>query len=183
MKLVLVTALADGTIVDWEHALIRKLQKKLDVETKKWNEAYHETLDGLRPVDIPTPQIQIFLLQKMFRDFEQTLAGKELQSMEKTMADYKRYQNEWMVSPLADDGGKIPLVMILQEEENSADTFALREHFKTYKKSKIDDLYLEASDLYNEGKKKAAAKRISSLLQLEPDHSFGLRLAREIGMA
>ncbi|RJQ38132.1 MAG: hypothetical protein C4550_07090 [Nitrospiraceae bacterium] len=159
------------------------IQKKLDVETTKWNEAYHEKLDGLRPVDIPRPQIQIVLLQNMFREFERTLGGKEHQSMEKTMEDYKRFQNEWMVTPLDDDGGKIPLVMILHEEENSADTFALREHFKTYKKSKVDDLYFEALELYNEGKKKAAAKRISALLQLEPDHPFGLHLARKIGMA
>ncbi|MBI5739351.1 MAG: hypothetical protein HZA16_01410 [Nitrospirae bacterium] len=159
------------------------LQKKLDVETTKWNEAYHDTLDGLRPVDIPRPQMQLVLLQNMFRDFERTLAGKEDRGMERTMEDYKRFQSEWMVTPLDDTEGNIPLVMILKEEENSADTFAVREHFKGYRKSKIDDLYFEASELYSEGKKKAAAKRINALLQLEPDHPFALHLAKKIGMA
>jgi len=158
------------------------LQKKLDIETRKWNEAYHETLDGLRPVDIPRPQIQAVLLQDMYKDFEKKIEDKQNQNMEKTMEDFKVFQNEWMVTPVDDNSGKIPLVMVLQEEEKAADTFALREHFNVYRKSKIDDLYIEASDLYKEGEKKAAAKRISALLQLEPDHPFGLRLAKKIGI-
>lgn len=160
------------------------LQQKLDIETKKWNEAYHEVLDGLRPVDIPRPQIQIDLLQNMFRDFEQMIGERKNQRMDKNiLEEFREFQNEWMVTPLEDNGRKIPLVMILREEENSADTFALREHFKTYKKNKVAELYIEASDLYSENKKKAAAKRISALLQLEPAHLFGLHLAKKIRMS
>ncbi|NOZ69114.1 MAG: hypothetical protein GXP46_07690 [Deferribacteres bacterium] len=161
-------------------AELADLQRKLDIETKRWNESYHESLDGLRPVDIPRAPLQIDLLKRMFSDFERKMAGREHEDMQEAMGEFIEFQDEWMLTPLEDRGGGIPLVMMMKEEESSADTFALKENFNAYKKSKVDALYVEASGLFDEGKKEAAAGRIKALLQLEPDHPFALGLAEKM---
>ncbi|NOZ69737.1 MAG: hypothetical protein GXP46_10965, partial [Deferribacteres bacterium] len=107
-------------------AELADLQRKLDIETKRWNESYHESLDGLRPVDIPRAPLQIDLLKRMFSDFERKMAGREHEDMQKTMGEFIEFQDEWMLTPLDDRSGGIPLVMMMKEEESSADTFALK---------------------------------------------------------
>ncbi len=161
-------------------AELADLQRKLDIETKRWNESYHESLDGLRPVDIPRAPLQIDLMKRMFSDFERKTAGREHEDMQETMGEFMKFQDEWMLTPLDDMGGGIPLVMMMKEEESSADTFALRENFNAYKKSKVDALYVEAAGLFGEGKKEAAAGRIKALLQIEPGHPFALGLAEKM---
>ncbi len=158
------------------------LQRKLDIDTKRWNEAYHDSLDGLRPVDIPKSPLQIDLLRKMFSDFEHKMAGREHEHTREGMREFMEFQNEWMLTPLDDRGGGIPLVMIMKEEESSADTFALKENFSAYKQDKVDELYVDASELFSEGRKKAAARRIRALLQLDPGHPFALGLAKKMHM-
>jgi len=156
------------------------LNRRLKVDEARWNEAYHDALDGLRPVDIPQPQVLTALLERMIHDFQRKLGKAKNVSPEQHMKLFREYQNEFMVTPLPDTGG-IPLVAIMREHEQLALTHALKKHFRKYKEDKINSLYIEATDLFEAGDVEAARKKMNALLGIAPDYPFALALKRKIG--
>jgi hypothetical protein len=152
------------------------LQRRAEAEQTRWNEAYHEDLDGLRPIDVPISRIKIDLLRRMVEEFEKEIAGRKGFSMEQIMQDYGVFQSEWMTTPLQDHGGQFPLGLILKDEEKLATTIALKENFLRYKENTVNSMYLEAVDLFEDGDVKGARQRIEAVLQLEPAYPFALRL-------
>ncbi len=155
------------------------LNKRLKVDEARWNEAYHDALDGLRPVDIPQPLVLTELMERMIEDFQRKMGRAQNVSPQKYMKLFREFQNEFMVTPLPDTGG-IPLVAIMREHEQLASTHALKKHLRKYKEDKINSLYIEAADLFEAGDVEAARNRMHALLKIVPDYPFALALKRKI---
>jgi hypothetical protein len=155
------------------------LNRRLKVDEARWNEAYHDALDGLRPVDIPQPLVLTTLMERMIKDFQRKMGTAKNVSPERHMKRFREFQNEFMVTPLPDTRG-IPLVAIMREHEQLAFTQALKKHFRKYKKDKINSLYIEATDLFEAGDVGAARKRMNALLGIAPDYPFALAVKRKI---
>jgi hypothetical protein len=158
------------------------LNRRLKIDEARWNEAYHDALDGLRPVDIPQPLVLTELMERMIKDFQRKMRRAKNVSPEQYMGLFREFQNEFMVTPLPDTGG-IPLVAIMREHEQLAFTHALKKYFRKYKEDKINSLYIEAADMFEAGDVAPARNRINALLGMEPDYPFALALKRKINMA
>ena len=155
------------------------LNRRLKIDEARWNEAYHDALDGLRPVDIPQPLVLTALMERMIKDFQRKIGRAKNVSPEQYMKLFREFQNEFMVTPLPDTGG-IPLVAIMREHEQLAFNHALKKHFRKYKEDKINSLYIEATDLFEVGDMEAARNRMNALLGIAPDYPFALALKRKI---
>lgn len=167
------------------HSLIRKaspnttdLQQMFAKEENRWMEAYHEELDGLRPVDFPIPPIKNHLMERMIKELEKEDGSSQTMSIEEANEWIREFQSNWLITPLPDYNNEIPLAMILREEEKLSKTFALKEHFKQYKGNTINTLYLDAIELFEEGDREGARKKVNAVLQIDPDYPFAKSLKK-----
>lgn len=152
-----------------------ELNRRLRIEQDRFNNAYHDDLDGLRPVDMGKPPIQMILMQRMLEDFEKRGgSGRFVQAEEAD--ELAEFQAEWLITPLPDYNGEAPEVIIMRKREQHASLRAEREYIELYGKRKINELYIDASEFFDEGINAPAQKRIDVVLALEPNHLFARRL-------
>lgn len=155
------------------------IRKKVKYSTRRWNGAYHEDLDGLRPIDLPEPEIKYELLESMMMEFERKVRRRKT-PRKKAMRLLPKFQGKWMTRPQAVLGGKIPIALIMQEAEALATTRAQKEHFKRYKQDTINRLYLEAASHYDASQHRDAARKVNTVLALDPSYPFAKRLKRKL---
>lgn len=181
------TALEDSSLHLLYLGLFRELFHRhvlgllLEIQARRVNEAYHEDLDGLRPVDMAPAPVQLGLMERMIRDFGSMMRASGKTGAQNPNEEFARFQDEWMVTPLADFDGEMPLVRILREEKENARTYAQRRHFEKYLGERVNSLYLDAKDLVEEDSIDEARRRLDAVLRLEPGHPFAAALRRRIG--
>jgi hypothetical protein len=151
------------------------IRQRVSYDTRRWNEAYHDDLDGLRPVDLPEPEIKLELLQRMMIEFEKKVRRRNI-SRKKAMRILPRFQGKWLTTPRPELDGDIPLVLIMRETEMLAKTRAQKEHYQRYKEETINGLYLEAALHFDSAERTDAIRKINTVLALDPDYPFAKRL-------
>lgn len=155
-------------------AIQASMKKKRD----RWNAAYHEDLEGLRPIDIPTPRRKMGILQRMaddFKDYADLMGFRD----EEFDEQYQMFQSEWMVLP--GPNGKIPLVEVMAADAREATTPALQANFHKHKQHKITLQYQKARDDLGQGKLEMCEHRLHAILELEPSNPFALHLLEQLG--
>ncbi|MFQ5628360.1 MAG: hypothetical protein ACE5I1_06345 [bacterium] len=155
------------------------IRKKVNYDTQRWNEAYHEELDGLRPIDLPEPEIKLELLEHMMLEFESKVR-KRRTPRKKALRILPKFQGRWLTTPRRELGGEIPLALIMRETEMMADTRAQKEHFERYKTETINGLYLEAAFHFDADERIDAVRKVNTVLALDPDYPFAKRLKRQL---
>jgi hypothetical protein len=159
-----------------DETTLSHLNKRAALETARWNEAYHERLEGLRPIDIPISKVKSALMERMLRDFEKEVKVKNL-SIDEQIKALNKFQREFILTPLSDTG-EIPIVMIMREEEKLNNTPALKKHLNKYREETINSLYLAAASMHEERDIEGAGKRINAILGINPEYPFAKRLKR-----
>lgn len=152
-----------------------ELNRRLRIEQERFNTAYHDDLDGLRPVDMSRPPLQMILMQRMLEDFEKRRGSGRFVRAEEAH-ELAAFQEEWLVTPLPDYHGEVPEVIIMRKLEQHASSRAEREYLELYRKRKINELFIQASEFFDEGMNAPAQRRIDVVLALEPNHLFAHRL-------
>jgi len=162
---------------------LSEMQDHMKMHEKRWNEAYHEDLDGLRPIDIPTPKMQFTLLSRMFSSFQRrmNLGSAKGEVSEEFMQEYQDFQTQWMITPLTDYNNQIPLAMIINASQELSDTYALQQHFQRYKNETIASLYHHAVAMQEAGDIEGAKMNLEAVLAIEPDFPFAKMRYDEIG--
>lgn len=157
---------------------MEELQDHIKVVQNRWNESYHDELDGLRPTDVETSTVQMQLMQRMLNDFQKKNRRKNIpqEDMRDLMADF---QNRWFLTPLP-ESGQIPTVLVFQSMEQNANTQALKEHYQHLKEERILSLYFQAWDAYENQEYAEAKKNLAALLALAPEHPFANWLKEKI---
>lgn len=158
-----------------EEPTLDKINKKLNVDTDRWNRAYHAELDGLRPMDLAagmgTP-LGRSIHARMFQDFLKENKGDNEESGQEIMARFNEYQSKWMLTSLDDHGGDLPLVLKIKEERKLADTYYRKRHFEIYYGGVINDLFEQARGEHENGNEAEALLLYGAVLAIEPDHPF-----------
>jgi hypothetical protein len=155
---------------------MEEVNRRLTIEQELFNSAYHDDLDGLRPIDLRPPPLQILLMNRMTEDFREAGSHQYPEMNEETMNAFSGFQSEWLLSPLPDYQGEVPELIIMRKLERHATTQAQKEHLASYKEGKLNDLYIQASHLFHEKRYESAQKRVDALLAVEPGHLFAARL-------
>lgn len=165
------------------HALLNReledssLTESLKHQQDRWNQAYHEDLDGLRPIDIPVPQVKTRLMHQMLEDFESVHSQSPF-STEDVRSHYAEFQSRWLIKP--NSQGAIPLVMIMKAEEKKAKTQALKEHFMKHREETLNDYYIEAASDFEEGRIEECRLKLNAILQIDPKNAFARRLKNQL---
>lgn len=155
------------------------IRQRVNYDTQRWNEAYHDELDGLRPIDLPEPEIKLDLLQHMMIEFEKQVRRKNI-SRKKAMRILPKFQGKWLTIPRPELGGDIPLALIMRETEMLAKTRAQKEHYSRYKEETINGLYLEAALHFDAAERSDAIRKINTVLALDPNYPFARRLRAQL---
>jgi|GEM_PF-1947808 len=183
-----------GTDID-----MNEMNRKAQMISEKLNEAYHDDLDGLRPIDIPVPPMQMELSTRLAEDYRKALGSPEEDDVDKLtktqdipdddgvneerLVGFKRFETEWRLTPLPDRANETPLMLMMREAEALATSHVLKTHFQAYRNDEINGLYFAAKDYFQYGEKDKAMKRVEAILALEPDHLFALKLKEDIETA
>lgn len=156
------------------------LQDRLTYHQKRWNEAYHEDLDGLRPIDIPPSKVRNDMLFELLKDFGKNMPVSGFSSEEEEAQYFAEFQESWFLTPLASRNGSIPLVIIMKDEDKLATTEALRGYFQKYKTDRLNSLYLDASMHLENNCPEECRRRIDAILEIEPNYPLAVRLKSKL---
>jgi len=162
-------------------ASVEELESQISQEKLSWNSAYHEALDGLRPIDIPDSKVKSSLMYQMLDEYQKQMdASRSRMESDDLKEQFRMFQNDWILTPLSSRHGALPLMLILKDQEKLATSPALREHFSAYKRRTVAPIYLEASEHLRNGELEACRKKLRAVLQIEPDNPLALRLKSKL---
>ncbi len=135
-------------------------------------EVYVEHLDWLRPADVPVPGPEE---TKLGKEFATWLAERIGEDAELEEDELERHQEEWMMTRAAD--GRIPMAVIQAERDRDPPHPGFARDRREWL---LSDLYREARQALEEADVPGARRRLETLLEIEPEHPFGRRLARRL---
>lgn len=162
-------------------ASVQELESQISHERVGWDSAYHEALDGLRPIDIPDSKVESSLMSQMLDDFQKQIDASQSRMKSDDLQEQLRvFQDDWMLTPLPSRHGALPLTLILKDREKLASSPALQGHFSAYKQKTTATIYLEASEHLRNGELEACRKKLRAVLQIEPDNPLALRLKNKL---
>ncbi|MGV8120853.1 MAG: hypothetical protein AB2L14_13930 [Candidatus Xenobiia bacterium LiM19] len=160
-----------------------EMKKKASLISEKLKEAYHDDLDGLRPVDIPVSPLRAEFFERMIDDYRNSLGLLQEAEIDETDGDFREFQSEWELTPLPDHGSETPFVLVMKEGEASADSSVLKDYFLRYRDNEINELYFDAREKMRDGETEKARRRVEAILALVPDHPFADKLKSDIDSA
>ncbi len=158
---------------------IESAQFRPNLVQEDWNHAYHEDLDWLRPVDLAMMGKRETELMKQFA----SLAERRVQAMQehlegKAATDWiGQLQDEWTTTPQAQLEGRTPLAVILDEKRGSGSSTGYSE---TYLRRKLAELCAAAREALANCDLERARRYVGVVLDLDPEHPFGLRLRQKL---
>lgn len=151
-------------------------QFRTGILNEEWNNAYHEGLEGLRPNDLaiqgPDEAALMSRWGEVVKERLMDLAERGFHR-EELRQEVSALEYDWMRTPASDWGGRLPLAVIWEERRERTPNRAYYEHER---EKLLNDLYLWARDLFDDGEIDAAKRELETVLAIEPAYPFARRL-------
>lgn len=144
--------------------------------------AYHESLGGLRLVDLPESDLETQIMNHLTRDFKKKLHKyNEIESEEELEEQFAEYTSSWLSSPQKAFGYQIPLVLLDRDLRRIADENIIwRIHYEQEFKQNLEKLHQTALFAEQVGDFREAAKYSEIVLNIDPTHPFANLMKKQL---
>jgi hypothetical protein len=165
------------TVSDEEAGSVEALNFRAGLVMEEWNRAYHEELEWLRPEDVHVQGPRETALMKAFADeLQRSVAGRRMDGPALTQ-EFGERQEEWMLTPRADLGGRRPIAVIFEER---AGLCPHRGHTEAYVRREIGRMLHAARVALDDGDRGRAERQVKVVLEIAPEQPFAKRLMKRL---